>query len=208
MSNRRKQARLADKVAKLRSTDLAVLSHLHGLRNAEGGSTCKASIPDIARACGISQRQVQISASRLIEAGLLERSGYDFGNIKRRERGTIYRVLIPLAGLDRNLLTERLERAVQLLAERQAALEVRVIQLTFAWCKLPSQIVGVENKDAVLSRIKRGIITLSPEQQRRLSKWLARLLQDGQKCTVNYPRKISRQPSKKRDTTSGNHGLV
>jgi hypothetical protein len=50
--------------------------------------------PKIAIACKISKRQVQISTKRLIEAGLLERVGYDFGNPDRTKRGTIYRLLI------------------------------------------------------------------------------------------------------------------
>lgn len=79
--------------AALRPTDQAVLKYLHELTSAGGGNTCVISIPKIASACGISGRQVQISTNRLIKAGLLKRTGYDFSNPDRAKRGTVYKVL-------------------------------------------------------------------------------------------------------------------
>lgn len=74
------------------SSDRAVLSYLHELARAANGDACTASIPKIALACDISERQVQLSTGRLIEAGLLIRVGYDFSNPDRTKRGTVYKV--------------------------------------------------------------------------------------------------------------------
>jgi DNA-binding Lrp family transcriptional regulator len=78
----------------LKRTDKAVLKYLDEMTRPSDGETCIASIPKIASACKISKRQVQISTKRLIEAGLIERVGYDFGNPDRTQRGTIYKLLI------------------------------------------------------------------------------------------------------------------
>jgi DNA-binding Lrp family transcriptional regulator len=78
----------------LKRTDKAVLKYLDEITQPSDGRTCTVSIPKIANACKISERQVQISTKRLIEAGLIERLGYDFGNPDRTQRGTIYKLLI------------------------------------------------------------------------------------------------------------------
>jgi DNA-binding Lrp family transcriptional regulator len=77
----------------LKSTDQAVLKYLYELIQDADSATCVASIPKIAGACSISERQVQISTKRLIEAGMIERIGYDFSNPVRSKRGTIYKIL-------------------------------------------------------------------------------------------------------------------
>ena len=84
---------------KLKKTDQRVLKHLQEMKaasrkNPPEGGHCVASIPEIAESCYISPRQVQISTGRLIEAGMLERVGYDFANPDRKSRGTIYKVLV------------------------------------------------------------------------------------------------------------------
>ena len=84
---------------KMKNTDARVLKHLQELkaasrRNPPEGGDCVASIPDIAAACYISPRQVQISTGRLIEAKMMKRVGYDFANPDRKSRGTIYKVLV------------------------------------------------------------------------------------------------------------------
>lgn len=76
----------------LKSSDRAVLRHLLDRVQAGNGETCTTSIPRIASACDISERQVQISTRRLIDAKLIERLGYDFSNPDRSKRGTVYRV--------------------------------------------------------------------------------------------------------------------
>lgn len=80
--------------ASLTESDIAVLRYLNKLMRNSGGEACTASIPKIALACTISERQVQISTSRLIEAKLLARVGYDFGNPDKTKRGSIYKVLL------------------------------------------------------------------------------------------------------------------
>lgn len=82
----------------LKSSDRAVLRHLLERVQAGNGETCTVSIPRIASACDISERQVQISTRRLIDARLIERLGYDFSNPDRSKRGTVYRVQQPRAG--------------------------------------------------------------------------------------------------------------
>lgn len=76
----------------LKSSDRAVFRHLLERVQAGNGETCTISIPRIASACDISERQVQISTRRLIDARLIERLGYDFSNPDRSKRGTVYRV--------------------------------------------------------------------------------------------------------------------
>jgi DNA-binding Lrp family transcriptional regulator len=75
-------------------SDLAVLKYLDKLAREKDGEACTASIPRIASACGISERQVQICTTRLIEAKLLKRVGYDFGNPNKAKRGSIYKILV------------------------------------------------------------------------------------------------------------------
>lgn len=75
----------------LKQTDRAVVKYLNKL--ARGSDTCTASIPRIAKACDISERQVQVSVGRLISSGLLRRVGYDFGNPDKAKRGTVFKVL-------------------------------------------------------------------------------------------------------------------
>ena len=79
--------------ASLKTKDISVLKHLDKLIRAGGGDTCTVGIRKIASACGISERQVQISTNRLIKAGLLKREGYDFSNPNRTKRGTIYKIV-------------------------------------------------------------------------------------------------------------------
>jgi hypothetical protein len=79
--------------ATLKRTDRAVLKYLVEITQAGDGETCTASIPNIAGACNISKRQVQICTGRLIEAKLIERIGYDLSNSNRSKRGTIYKLL-------------------------------------------------------------------------------------------------------------------
>jgi DNA-binding Lrp family transcriptional regulator len=78
----------------LKSTDQNVLEYLNELILNNDRENCTVSIPKIASACNISERQVQISTRRLIDAGLIKRIGYDLSNPDRSKRGTIYKVLL------------------------------------------------------------------------------------------------------------------
>lgn len=99
----------------LKSSDRAVLKHLLERVRAGNGETCTVSIPRIASACDISERQVQISTRRLIDARLIERLGYDFSNPDRSKRGTVYRVQHIQAGNPLNDQSGSKKKSVKLI---------------------------------------------------------------------------------------------
>ena len=101
--------------ASLKTTDKTVLKHLEKLARAGDENTCTVSIPKLASACGISQRQVQISANRLIEGGLLRREGYDFSNPDRTKRGTVYKLLSPESNDNQEVSQVDKKRAIKFL---------------------------------------------------------------------------------------------
>lgn len=78
---------------KLLDTDRRVFDYLMRLCREEGGDTCVTSFPKIHGACAVSLRQAQISTDRLCAAGLVAREGYDFGNLDKSKRGTVFRLL-------------------------------------------------------------------------------------------------------------------
>lgn len=102
-------------LASLKTTDKAVLKHLQTLARSDNENTCTVSIPKLADACGISQRQVQISANRLIKVGLLRRKGYDFSNPDRTKRGTVYKLLSPKSKDNQEVSQVDKKRAIKFL---------------------------------------------------------------------------------------------
>jgi hypothetical protein len=106
----------------LKRTDREVFSYLNELCGENGDRTCTVSLPAIADACDISERQAQVSTGRLIKAGLLKRTGYDFGNAVRSRRGTKYRLLKSYAEVHNEIEVGRIESAVRLLLKRQDAM--------------------------------------------------------------------------------------
>jgi hypothetical protein len=117
------------KVTTLRQTDDEVFSHLDKLCGENGDRTCIVSLPAIAVACDISERQAQVSTGRLIQAGLLKRTGYDFGNADRSRRGTKYRLLKTYAEVHHEIEAGKVESAVQTLLKCQTTIESRLDQL-------------------------------------------------------------------------------
>jgi hypothetical protein len=113
MKSQRKQTRTSEQDSNINSqtslkrTDRAVLKYLDEITKVGGRDTCTASIPKIASVCKISKRQVQIITKRLIQAGLIERVGYDFGNPDRTKRGTIYKLLINQTGTNYSVEVKR-----------------------------------------------------------------------------------------------------
>lgn len=105
----------ADILDALTQSDLAVLNYLDKLAREGGGDACTASIPRMADACGISERQVQISAKRLIDAELIKRVGYDFSNPDRSKRGTVYRVLHKSDGAEQTVTVKERKRTIKFL---------------------------------------------------------------------------------------------
>jgi DNA-binding Lrp family transcriptional regulator len=130
----------------LRSTDRAVLLYLNQLCREKEDSTCTVSFPTIADACDISERQAQISTGRLIKAGLLKRIGYDFGNVVRSCRGTKYKLLKPLTEVSYTIEAARIEKAVQMLLQRQDIIESHLKQLTLKQDGLLSMVTDLVGK--------------------------------------------------------------
>lgn len=99
----------------LTQSDLSVLNYLNKLVQEGGGDACTASIPRMADACGISERQVQISAKKLMGAELIKRVGYDFSNSDRSKRGTVYRVLHKAGEAERTVVVKERKRTIKFL---------------------------------------------------------------------------------------------
>jgi hypothetical protein len=99
----------------LTQSDIAVLNYLDKLAREGRRDACTASIPRMADACGISERQVQISVKRLIDAELIERLGYDFSNANRAKRGTIYKVLLRAGGEQQTVIGKERKRTIKFL---------------------------------------------------------------------------------------------
>jgi hypothetical protein len=127
---------LAETLARLKRTDRAVLLYLDQLRGE--GNTCTAGHNAIAYAAEVSPRQVQTCIVRLIEEGLLERIGYDFGNPDRSQRGSIYRLLIAPGHLNNSEEAQEITRVIQDILRQQKSLASGVEQLSLAQAKLIS----------------------------------------------------------------------
>ncbi len=92
---------ISDRILRtLELSDQAVLQRLYRLSRGFHRDTCKVTAETLAVACNITSRQVPRSTQRLVARGLIEIIGHDFSNPNKRERGTIYRMLLPGATLD------------------------------------------------------------------------------------------------------------
>lgn len=127
---RRMGAHKRSELTVLMRTDDEVFSYLNKLCRENEDRTCTVSLPAIANACDISERQAQVSTGRLIKAGLLKRTGYDFGNTIRSRRGTKYRLLKTYAEVYYEIESKKIESTVQMLLKRQATIESRLEQLS------------------------------------------------------------------------------
>lgn len=105
----------ADILDALTQSDLAVLNYLDKSARDGGGDVCTASIPRMADACGISERQVQISAKKLMDAELIKRIDYDFSNSDRSKRGTVYKVLFKSGGARQSVTITQRKRTIKFL---------------------------------------------------------------------------------------------
>jgi hypothetical protein len=74
--------------------DQTVLVRLYRLSRGFNSDTCRVSVPTLAKACNVSERQVRKSVSKLEARELIARVEQDFGNKDRALRGTIFRILI------------------------------------------------------------------------------------------------------------------
>lgn len=74
--------------------DQAVLIRLYRLSRGFNSDVCRVSVPTLAKACNVSERQVRKSVGRLEARELIQRIEQDFGNKDKALRGTIFRILI------------------------------------------------------------------------------------------------------------------
>jgi hypothetical protein len=89
---------LSDRVMRtLELSDQSVLNRLYRLTRGFHQETCKVSKESLAEACNLHSRQIPRSTKRLVARGLIEIVGHDTGHPDPKQRGTIYRVLIPAA---------------------------------------------------------------------------------------------------------------
>lgn len=75
---------------RLIETDRRVFDYLEELCRSSRSDRCVCSYKRIHESCGVSFRTAQNSADRLTEAGLIERAGYDLGNLDKEKRGTTF----------------------------------------------------------------------------------------------------------------------
>ncbi len=75
-----------------------VLMRLYRLsRGIQGAETCKVGYDTLARACNASKSQVIRAVKELESAKWIERVGSDLASSNKHQRGTIFRVLLPVA---------------------------------------------------------------------------------------------------------------
>jgi DNA-binding Lrp family transcriptional regulator len=72
----------------------SLLMRLYRLSRGFGSDTCRVSVPTLAKACNISERQARKSIAKLEGRELIQRIEQDFGNKNLALRGTTFRVLI------------------------------------------------------------------------------------------------------------------
>jgi hypothetical protein len=74
--------------------DQSVLIRLYRLARGFNSDTCRVSVPTLAKACNISERQTRKSIVRLEGRELIQRIEQDFGNKNMALRGTTFKILI------------------------------------------------------------------------------------------------------------------
>jgi hypothetical protein len=74
--------------------DQVLLIRLYRLARGFNSDTCRVSVPTLAKACNVSERQVRKSIIKLEGRGLVQRIEQDFGNKNLSLRGTTFKVLI------------------------------------------------------------------------------------------------------------------
>lgn len=139
--------------------DQSVLMRLYRLSRGFSSDTCRVSVPTLAKACNVSERQVRKSVGKLEARELIQRVEQDFGNKDKALRGTIFRILIADPTAARGATPARGA------AHEYSAAAAR----------------GAANKDKALKENnKRGINRLTPEEIQSLTATVADLLGEGQ----------------------------
>jgi hypothetical protein len=139
--------------------DQVVLMRLYRLSRGFSSDTCRVSVPTLANACNISERQVRKSISKLENRELVQRIEQDFGNQDKALRGTIFRILI----------------SDPTPAQRAAPAQ----QTTPAQPAAAAHGAAIKRK-ALKENIKKGINRLTPEKIQSLTSTVADLLGEGQ----------------------------
>ncbi len=80
----------------LKPQDQVILIRLYRLSKGFKNDTCLVTIGRLANSCNISSREVYRSVERLEATGLIKRISVDFNNKNAMERGTTYRVNLPI----------------------------------------------------------------------------------------------------------------
>jgi DNA-binding Lrp family transcriptional regulator len=74
--------------------DQSLLIRLYRLARGFNSDTCRVSVPTLAKACNVSERQVRKSIVKLEGRGFIRRIELDFGNKNLALRGTTFKILI------------------------------------------------------------------------------------------------------------------
>lgn len=139
--------------------DQSVLMRLYRLSRGFSSDTCRVSVPTLAKACNVSERQVRKSVGKLEARELIQRVEQDFGNKDKALRGTIFRILIADPTHARGATPARSA------AHEHSAAAAR----------------GAANKDKALKENnKKGINRLTPDEIRSFTATVADLLGEGQ----------------------------
>ena len=139
--------------------DQAVLIRLYRLSRGFNSDTCRVSVPTLAKACNVSERQVRKSVGKLEARDIIQRVEQDFGNKDKALRGTIFRILIA------DPTPARGATPAPGATHEHGAAAAR----------------GAANKDKALKENnKKGINRLTPEEIRSFTATVADLLGEGQ----------------------------
>lgn len=147
--------------------DQAVLIRLYRLSRGFNSDTCRVSVPTLAKACNISERQVRKSVSKLEARELIQRVEQDFGNKDKALRGTIFRILIA------DPTPARGAAPVHSSAHARSAADAH----------------GAANKDKNLKgNNKKGVNRLTPDEIQFFAATVADLLREGRSFEEIEPR--------------------
>ncbi len=99
---------ISDKVIQLLNVyEQTVLLRLYRLSWGYKSETCRVGLERLAKACNISKKQVQRTIDSLELKGLIDRIGVDLGNSVRKERGSVYRIKLPSAKVERRAMAQQ-----------------------------------------------------------------------------------------------------
>jgi hypothetical protein len=142
--------------------DQVVLVRLYRLSRGFSSDTCRVSVPTLAKACNISERQARKSISKLEDRELVQRIEQDFGNKDKALRGTIFRMLISDSAPARGATPAQ--------------------HATPARGATPAHGAAIKYK-ALKENNKKGINRLTPEEIQSFTSTVADLLGEGQSIT-------------------------